>query len=134
MRRNRVENRDKHHQNPIQKQQLAYFCMEWLKEGAGAWKVELASANQSSPTARPAHRILSREWLGLLNPNLMHNDPEAAIKNWALRWTDAGHPLRKKRLMTAQIRSNALLAWQKSGARAEDWLANGTWPRDRNLN
>ncbi len=97
-------------------------------------KAEPACANQSSPTARPAHRILPREWLGLLNPNLMHNHPEAAIKNSALRWTDAGHRWRQNRRMTAQIRSNALLAWQRSGARAEDRLANGTWPRDRNLN
>ena len=104
--------------------------MEWLKEGAGAWKAELASANQSSPTARPAHRILSREWLGLLNPNLMHKHAEVAIKNWALRCTNAGHRRRQNRRMTAQIRSNALLAWEKNGARAEDRLANGTWLRD----
>ncbi len=103
-------------------------------EGAGAWKAERAYANQSSPTARPAHRILSREWLGLLNPNLMHNHPEVAIKNWAQCWTDAGHHRRQNRRMTARNRSNALLAWQKSGALAEDRLANGTWPRDRNLN
>jgi hypothetical protein len=126
-------NRDKHHQNPIQKQQLAYFCMDRLKEGACAWKAEPQCANQSSPTARPAHRILSREWLGLLNPNLMHKYAEVAIKNWALRWTDAGHHRRQNRWMTAQIRSNALLAWQISGARAEDRLANGTWRRDRDL-
>ncbi len=96
------------------------------------------SANQSSLTAHPAHRILSREWLGLLNPNLMHKHAEVAIKNWALRWTDVGHRRGQNRRMTPQIRSNALLVWQKGSARAEDRLANGsyygTWPRDRNLN
>jgi hypothetical protein len=52
----------------------------------------------------------------------MHKHAEVATKNWALRWTDAGHPWRQNRRMTAQICSNALLAWQKSGAsaRAED--------------
>ncbi len=73
-------------------------------------------------------------WLGLLNPKLMHKHAEVAIKNWALRWADAGHCRRQNRRMTTQIRSNALLAWQKSSARAEDRLAHGTWPRDRNLN
>ena len=63
----------------------------------------------------------------------MQKYAEVAIKNWALRWTDASHRRPQNRRMTAQIRSNALLAWQKSSARAEDRLANGTWPRDRNL-
>jgi hypothetical protein len=64
----------------------------------------------------------------------MHKYAEVAIKNWALRCTDAGHRRRQNHWMTAQISSNALLAWQKSGALAEDRLANGTWPHDRNLN
>ncbi len=110
--------------------------MDRMKEGAGAWKAEQACANQSSLTASPAHRILTQEWMGLLNPSPMHIHPEVAIKNWALRWTDAGHPRRQNSRMTAQIRSNALLAWQKSCAWAEDRPANhdGTWPQDQNLN
>ncbi len=72
--------------------------------------------------------------MGLKSPNLLHEHAEVATKNWALSWTDAGHRRRQNCRMTAQIRSNELLSWQKSGALAEDRLANGTWPRDRNLN
>jgi hypothetical protein len=81
-------------------------------EDVDAWKAELACGNQSSPTALSAPRMISREWLGLPNPNLMHNHPEAAIKNWALRWTDGGHHRRQNRRMKARNRSIALLALQ----------------------
>ena len=86
-------------------------------EVAGAWKAERACGIQSRPTARPAPRMISREWLGLPNPNLMHNHPEVAIKNWALRWTDGGHRRRQNRRMTARITANALLA--------NEWLVHG---------
>ena len=105
-----------------------------LGQAPALGRLSARSPNRSSTTARPAHRILSREWLGLLNPNPMHKHDEVSIKNWARRCTNAGHRLRQNHRMTAQIRWNALLAWQISGARAEDRLANGTWPRDRNLN
>jgi hypothetical protein len=44
----------------------------------------------------------------------MHKHAEVAIKNWALRCIDAGHRRRQNSRMTAQIRSNGLLAWQKA--------------------
>jgi hypothetical protein len=40
----------------------------------------------------------------------MHIHPEAAIKNWALRWTDGGHRRRQNRWMKARNRWHALLA------------------------
>ena len=61
-------------------------------------------------TARPAPRLISREWLGLPNPNMMHNHPKVAIKIWALRWTDGGHRRRQNRRIKARNRCDALLA------------------------
>ncbi len=88
-------------------------------EDADAWKAEAAERAcgiQSLPIARPAPRLIFREWLGLPNP-------EVAIKNWALCWTDGGHHRRQNRLMTAQNRSLASLALSDA-ARAEDRLEN----------
>ncbi len=79
-------------------------------EDADAWKAERACGIQSRPTARPAPRMIAREWLGLLNPNMMHNHPEVAIKNWALHWTDGGHRRRQNRRMTVWNRLHASLA------------------------
>ena len=79
-------------------------------EDDDAWKAELACGNQSSLTAPQAPRMISREWLGLKNPNLMHNHPEVAIKIWALRWTDGGHRRRQNRRIKARNRWDALLA------------------------
>jgi hypothetical protein len=79
-------------------------------EDVDAWKAELACGNQSSPTALSAPRMISREWLGLPSPNLMHNHSEVAIKNWALRWTDGGHRRLQNRRIKARNRCDALLA------------------------
>ena len=65
---------------------------------------------QSRPTARPAPRMISREWLLLPNPDLIHNHPGEAVKNWALRLTDGHNRLNQNRRMTAQNRSRASLA------------------------
>ncbi len=86
-------------------------------EYAGAWKAETAErvcGSQSLPTACPAPRLKSREWLGL---------PEVAIKIWALRSTDGGQGHRQNRRMTALNRPLASLALSVA-ARAEDRLAN----------
>jgi hypothetical protein len=63
--------------------------------------------------------MISREWLGLLSPNLMHKYAEVAIKTWALRWTDAKHHRRQNRRTNARIRLNPLLvdAWRAHGPR-----------------
>ena len=88
-------------------------------EDADAWKAE------RRPTAHPAPRLISREWLELPNPNMMYNHPEVAIKNWALRWTDGGHSHRQNRRMTTLNRPLASLALSVAArARAEDRLAN----------
>ncbi len=86
-------------------------------EDADAWKAELACGIQSRPTARPAPRLISREWLGLPNLNMMHNHPKVAIKIWALCWTDGGSRRSQNRRMTARIRKHALLAleWRNTG-------------------
>jgi hypothetical protein len=73
-------------------------------EGAGAWKAERERPNHSSTTARPAHRIISTEWLGLQIPNLLHKHAEVATKNWALRWTDGGHHRNQNRRTIVQNR------------------------------
>ncbi len=51
----------------------------------------------------------------------MNKHAEVATKNLALSWTDAGHRRRQNRRMTAQIRSNALLAWHgpRTGSQME---------------
>ncbi len=67
-------------------------------------------ANHSSRTARHAPQFFSRECMRLPIPNLIHNHPEVAIKNWALRLTDGGHHRRHNRRMTVQNRWIALLA------------------------
>ncbi len=111
--------------------------MDRLKEDAGAWTAERACGNQSCPTARRPPRIVSLEWLGPNRQNLMHNHPEVAIKNWALRWTDGGHHWRQNSRMTARNRTNALLALSglsKNNCQAEDRPANGNWARDQNIN
>jgi hypothetical protein len=78
-------------------------------ESVGAEKAERERPNQSSTTARYAHRIISTEWLGLQSPNLLHKYAEVATKNWALRWTDGGHHRSQHRRKNAQNPSNALL-------------------------
>ena len=62
-------------------------------------------ANQSSRTARPAHRIFSRECMRLPIPNLIHKHPEVATKNWALSRTDGGHRRNQNRRTDARNRS-----------------------------
>ena len=79
-------------------------------ESVGAEKAERERPNQSSTTARHAHRIISTEWLGLQSPNLLHKHAEVAIKNWALRWTDGGHHRNQDRCQNARNPSHALLA------------------------
>jgi hypothetical protein len=81
-----------------------------MREDADAWKAERACGIQSRPTARPAPRLISREWLGLPNPNMIHNHPKVAIKIWALRWTDGGHRRSQNRRISDRIRNHALLA------------------------
>ena len=77
--------------------------------GAGAWKAERDCPSQSGTTARPAHRIISTEWLGLQSPNLLHKYAEVATKTWALRWTDGGHHRNQNRRKNAQNPSNSSL-------------------------
>ena len=80
-------------------------------ESVGAEKAERERPNQSSTTARHAHRIISTEWLELRlqSPNLLHKYAEVGTKNWALRWTDGGHHRSQHRRKNAQNPSNALL-------------------------
>jgi hypothetical protein len=93
-------------------------------EGAGAWEAERSCPNQSNTTARPAHRIVSTEWLGLQSPNQLYKHAEVATKNWPLFWTDGGHRRRQNRRMNGQNHSKQYC--QSSGAaRAAAWLAGG---------
>ncbi len=99
---NPIKNRVRHNRNPNEQEQYA------LWEDAGALGAERESGVQSHPTDRPAPRMISREWLGLPNPNLMHNHPRVAIKNWALLWADGGHRWRQNRRLNDRIQSLAL--------------------------
>jgi hypothetical protein len=94
-----------------------------MKEDAGAWTAERACGNQSRPTARPPPRTVSRECVGPHRPNLMHNHPKVAVKNWALRWTDAPESSDE---CSESLECIAVLAnLEKRDARPEDRPADG---------
>ncbi len=62
-----------------------------------------------SRTARPAHRIFSRECMRLPNPHLLHNHRDVATKNWLLSRTDGGHHRNQNRRKKAQNPSHSSL-------------------------
>jgi hypothetical protein len=83
-------------------------------EGAGVWKDERERPYQSSTTARPAHRIISTDWLGLQSPNLLHKHAEVATKNWALRRDCAGLTgvITRTRIVGRMLGISGMHCWQ----------------------
>ena len=95
----------------------AWITLIISNQSYGTCKAERTCGNQSNRTARPSPRIVSQECMRLPNSNLLHNHPEVAIKNWALRWTDGGHRRNQNRRMNGRNHSNALLSieWRCTG-------------------